>query len=339
MVEETKKNEVDLDLDDVKETEIQIEGKQEESKLPNLNVGEVDLGYVDHSVKTKEDKVEIEQIEDTKVEKPQVETQPNVEEKAKVDTDNLSEISESIQKRIDKLTRRYREAERREKAALDFAKGLQKKYSDSEKKFDTADENYLKEFEARVDAQREQVKIKLKSAIEANDPNQIMEANDELTQLAVQKEKAKLQMADRVLRSKQSEDQRQVEAQQAKVQAETPVIPQPSEKAKRWVQKNTWFTDDRVMANAAITIHDDLVGSGIEVESDEYYNEIDKRMRDNFPHKFVVQEQRKPVQTVASAGRKQQGRRTVRLTKSQVAIAKKLGVPLEEYAKYVKEAN
>ena len=339
MIDETKKNEVDLDLDDVKETEIQVEGKQEESKLPNLNVGEVDLGYVDHSVKTKEDKVEIEQIEDTKEEKPQVEAQPNVEEKAKVDTDNLSEISESIQKRIDKLTRRYREAERREKAALDFAKGLQKKYTDSEKKFDTADENYLKEFEARVDAQREQVKIKLKSAIEANDPNQIMEANDELTQLAVQKEKAKLQMADRVLRSKQSEDQRQVEAQQAKVQAETPVIPQPSEKAKKWVQKNTWFTDDRVMANAAITIHDDLVGSGIEVESDEYYNEIDKRMRDSFPHKFVVQEQRKPVQTVASAGRKQQGRRTVRLTKSQVAIAKKLGVPLEEYAKYVKEAN
>ncbi len=339
MIDETKKNEVDLDLDDVKETEIQVEGKQEESKLPNLNVGEVDLGYVDHSVKTKEDKVEIEQIEDTKEEKPQVEAQPNVEEKAKVDTDNLSEISESIQKRIDKLTRRYREAERREKAALDFAKGLQKKYTDSEKKFDTADENYLKEFEARVDAQREQVKIKIKSAIEANDPNQIMEANDELTQLAVQKEKAKLQMADRVLRSKQSEDQRQVEAQQAKVQAETPVIPQPSEKAKKWVQKNTWFTDDRIMANAAITIHDDLVGSGIEVESDEYYNEIDKRMRDTFPHKFVVQEQRKPVQTVASAGRKQQGRRTVRLTKSQVAIAKKLGVPLEEYAKYVKEAN
>ena len=220
MDKETKKQpEVELDLDDAKETLVELKEKEEPKKAPSLNVGEVDLGYVDHSVKTKEDKVEIEQIEDTKVEKPQVETQPNVEEKAKVDTDNLSEISESIQKRIDKLTRKYREAERREKAALDFAKGLQKKYTDSEKKFDTADENYLKEFEARVDAQREQVKNKLKAAIEANDPNQIMEANDELTQLAVQKEKAKLQMADRVLRSKQSEDQRQVEAQQAKVQA------------------------------------------------------------------------------------------------------------------------
>ena len=216
---------------------------------------------------------------------------------------------------------------------------MQKKYSESEKKFDTADENYLKEFEARVDAQREQVKNKLKAAIEANDPNQIMEANDELTQLAVQKEKAKLQMADRVVRSKQLEEQRILQAEEAKIRAETPIIPQPSEKAKEWVKKNTWFVDDRVMANAAITVHEDLVGSGIEVESDEYYNQIDKRMRDIFPHKFVVEEQRKPVQTVASAGRKQQGRRTVRLTKSQVAIAKKLGVPLEEYAKYVKEAN
>jgi hypothetical protein len=339
MVEETKKADVELDLDDVNETEIQLDDKKnkEEIKAPNLNLGEVDLGYVEHSKKAKDDKVEIEQIEDSKEEKPKVETQPKVEEKESAD--NLTEMSESIQKRIDKLTRKYREAERRDKAALDFAKGLQKKYSESEKKFDTADENYLKEFEARVDAQREQVKNKLKAAIEANDPNQIMEANDELTQLAVQKEKAKLQMADRVVRSKQLEEQRILQAEEAKIRAETPIIPQPSEKAKEWVKKNTWFVDDRVMANAAITVHEDLVGSGIEVESDEYYNQIDKRMRDIFPHKFVVEEQRKPVQTVASAGRKQQGRRTVRLTKSQVAIAKKLGVPLEEYAKYVKEAN
>jgi hypothetical protein len=215
MVEETKKADVELDLDDVNETEIQLDDKKnkEEIKAPNLNLGEVDLGYVEHSKKAKEDKVEIEQIEDSKEEKPKVETQPKVEEKESAD--NLTEMSESIQKRIDKLTRKYREAERREKAALDFAKGLQKKYSESEKKFDTADENYLKEFEARVDAQREQVKNKLKAAIEANDPNQIMEANDELTQLAVQKEKAKLQMADRVVRSKQLEEQRILQAEEA----------------------------------------------------------------------------------------------------------------------------
>jgi len=91
------------------------------------------------------------------------------------------------------------------------------------------------------------------------------------------------------------------------------------------------------MTNAAMTVHEDLVGMGVDVESDEYYNEIDKRMKENFPHRFSVSEQRRPVQKVASAGRNQQGRRSVRLTKSQVAIAKKLGVPLEEYAKFVKE--
>jgi hypothetical protein len=337
MVEEKKTPEVELDLDDVKEQEIQVkEEPKAEKKAPSLNLGEVDLGYTTHAKEDKKEKVEIEQVEEKSA---PVETKPVEQKKEEVKTDDLSEISESVQKRIDKLTRRYREAERREQAAVEFAKGLQKKYSDYEKKFDTADNNYLKEFDARVDAQREQVKIKLKAAIEANDPNKIMEANDELTQLAVQKEKAKLQMADREIRAKQLEEQRKLEVEEAKVQKENVVIPKPSEKAKSWATKNTWFGDDKIMTQAAFSIHEELVGSGVEVESDEYYNEIDKRMKGYFPHRFVVEEQRKPVQTVASAGRKQEGRRTVKLTKSQVAIAKKLGVPLEEYAKYVKEAN
>jgi hypothetical protein len=338
MIDEKKLPEVELDLDDVKEQEIQIkEESKTEKKLPSLNVGEVDLGYTTHSKEDKKEKVEIEQAEETKP----VETKPVEQLKTtETKTDDLSEISDSVQKRIDKLTRRYREAERREQAAVDFAKGLQKKYTDYEKKFDTADGNYLKEFDARVNAQREQVKIKLKAAIEANDPNMIMEANDELTQLAVQKEKAKLQMADREMRSKQLEEQKILEVEEAKTRKENVVIPKPSEKAKDWATKNTWFGDDKIMTQAAFSIHEELVGSGVEVESDEYYNEINKRMKGHFPHRFVVeQEQRKPVQVVASAGRKQEGRRTVRLTKSQVAIAKKLGVPLEEYAKYVKEAN
>jgi hypothetical protein len=338
MVDEKKTPEVELDLDDVKEQEIQVkEESKSEKKAPNLNVGEVDLGYTTHSKEDKKEKVEIEQAEEKSA---PVETKPVEQKKEETKTDDLSEISDSVQKRIDKLTRRYREAERREQAAVEFAKGLQKKYTDYEKKFDTADNNYLKEFDARVDAQREQVKIKLKAAIEANDPNKIMEANDELTQLAVQKEKAKLQMADREIRAKQLEEQRKFEVEEAKTQKENVVIPKPSEKAKDWATKNTWFGDDKIMTQAAFSIHEELVGSGVEVESDEYYNEINKRMKGYFPHRFVVeQEQRKPVQTVASAGRKQEGRRTVRLTKSQVAIAKKLGVPLEEYAKYVKEAN
>jgi len=338
MIDEKKIPEVELDLDDVKEQEIQVkEDSKAEKKAPSLNVGEVDLGYTTHSKEDKKEKVEIEQAEEKSA---PVETKPVEQKKEETKTDDLSEISDSVQKRIDKLTRRYREAERREQAAVEFAKGLQKKYTDYEKKFDTADSNYLKEFDARVDAQREQVKNKLKAAIEANDPNKIMEANDELTQLAVQKEKAKLQMADREIRAKQLEEQRKFEVEEAKTQKENVVVPRPSEKAKDWATKNTWFGDDKIMTQAAFSIHEELVGSGVEVESDEYYNEINKRMKGYFPHRFVVeQEQRKPVQTVASAGRKQEGRRTVRLTKSQVAIAKKLGVPLEEYAKYVKEAN
>jgi hypothetical protein len=325
--------EVELDLDDAKEQDIQIETKEEKSEKPNLNVGEVDLGYTSHDKETKNQEVSVEEIEDKPVNK-----EVKKEEEVK---DDLSSLNESVQKRIDKLTRRYREAERREQAALEFARGLHKKYETSEKRLDSADEQYLKEFDARVDAQREQVRVKLKSAIEANDADAIMQANDELTQLAVQKEKAKLQMADRTERLKQLEEQKKIQASEIQEQQKAkPVAPEPSPKAKSWAQKNTWFGNDKIMTNAAFTIHEDLVGMGVDVESEEYYNEIDKRMKDNFPHKFSIQEQRRePVQQVASAGRQQQGRKTVRLTKSQVAIAKKLGVPLEEYAKYVKEVQ
>ena len=330
-------SQVDLDTDDVKEQDIQIENKEEPSKEPTLNVGEVDLGYTSHSKEEEKEKIEVE--EETDRPTP---SNPNPKKETKEEKeDDLNQISESVQKRIDKLTRRYREAERREQAALEFARGLHKKYETSEKKLDSADEQYLKEFDARVDAQREQVRIKLKSAIEANDTDAIMQANDELTQLAVQKEKAKLQMADRAERLRQLEEQKKIQASEIQEQQkQKPVAPEPSPKAKSWAQKNTWFGNDKIMTNAAFTIHEDLVGMGVDVESEEYYNEIDKRMKENFPHKFAVQEQRRePVQQVASAGRQQQGRKTVRLTKSQVAIAKKLGVPLEEYAKYVKEVQ
>ena len=317
--------EVELDTDDVKETDVKVEETREESKEPNLNAGEVDLGYTEHDKDQSKDEVAVEEVQ----EEPKQETQQQSE------PDDLSEVSESVKKRIDKLTRKFREAERREKAALDFAKGLQKKYDDSVTKYDSTDEKYLKEFDARVDAQREQVKRKLKEAIESNDADKIMEANDELTQLTVEKEKARIKMADREARLKQLEEQKNAPKEQP-IQEQEPQS-EPSERAKSWASKNAWFGNDKIMTNAAMTVHEDLVGMGVDVESDEYYNEIDKRMKENFPHRFATQEQRRPVQKVASAGRTQQGRRSVRLTKSQVAIAKKLGVPLEEYAKFVKE--
>ena len=181
----------------------------------------------------------------------------------------------------------------------------------------------------RDSAQTEQVKQKLKTAMESQDYDSMMTANQELTALAVEKEKAKM-------RKEQLEQQKTEAEELAKQQPQQQEpIPQqePSEKAKAWADENTWFGQDKVMTNAAYTIHTDLVQKGFDPESDEYYTEVNKQMRENFPNRFAEE---RPVQTVASAGRKQQGRRTVKLTRSQVAIARKLGVPLEEYAKHVK---
>ena len=189
-----KEKEVELDTDDVKEESVELEQKEETKKEPNLNLGEVDLGYTDHSKpkEEKSDKPEIEITEEKEQPKQETKEETKTEEKP-----NLQESRRDYQKRIDKLVFQKKEAERREKAALDFAKGLQKKYDQTSLKFKESDEQYLKEFDARVDAQREQVKVALKQAIEANDASQIMEANDKLTQLAVEKEKARLELSNR----------------------------------------------------------------------------------------------------------------------------------------------
>ena len=311
-----EENKVELDTDDVKEEDVSIEEKPKEEKPEKV---EVDLGYSDPIKQETKAKV----VEDEKLQ----------QEEKKETEDNLQEVSQNVQKRIDQLTRKMREAERREKAAIDYAKGLQKKYDTADKKLSSVDDSYFKEFEARVDAQREQVKTALKIAIENNDTDKIMEANDKLTQLAVEKEKAKIHSA-----QKEEQKTKETEKKEEPVQQAQQPVSQPdpaSPKAQEWAKENEWFGSDRVMTNAAFGIHQDLVAQGFDSESDEYYNEINKQMRDYFPNKFASE--KKPVQTVASAGRKQEGRRTVKLTRSQVAIAKKLGVPLEEYAKFVKE--
>ena len=312
--------EVELDLDGVQEESIEVNTSQEpvEESVEEA-VGEVDLGYKDPMEKQEEPTEDAEN--------------KGSDDKSK---DNLQDVSEKTQKRIDKLTRKMREAERREKAALDYAKGLQEKYENQKTISLSSDENYLKEFDARVDAQREQVKIKLQDAIEENDSAKIVEANDELTRLAVEKEKARMRLSE-------YETDKKTEQSQENTSQTPPAekTQEPSAKAIEWANKNTWFGNDEVMTNAAFSIHGELVKEGFDAESDDYYNEVDNRLKEYFPHKFANAqpevEEKKPVQTVASAGRKQQGRRTVKLTRSQVAIAKKLGVPLEEYAKFVKE--
>jgi|TARA_R100000149_G_scaffold24972_1_gene9331 hypothetical protein len=325
-----EENKVELDTDDSQETDIQIEEKQEPNTKPEI--GEVDLGYND-PIKASVEAKKIEQ-------EPEDEKKEKQEKEEDTQEDNLNKISANVQKRIDQLTRKYREAQRREKAALDYAKGLQKKYSDVEKKSAIVDDNYVKEFDARIDAQREQVKHNLKLAIESNDSQGIMDANDKLTSLAVEKEKSRI-LAEQQKQEKEKKEQeskqqqtsnQQQPIQQQPIQQQNP--PPPSAKAQEWAQSNTWFGQDKAMTNTAFGIHQDLIEQGFDSESEEYYNEIDKQMRDYFPQKFA--NDNKPIQTVASAGRKQMGRKTVKLTRSEVAIAKKLGVPLELYAKHVK---
>mgnify|MGYP003112873512 CR=1 FL=1 len=299
---EAQVNEVELDTDEVEESSIELEETSNNSEEPAATP-QVDLGYTDP---VNNEKAEI------------------VKEEAPAE-DNLQDVSEKTQKRIDKLTRKMREAERREKAALDYAKGLQAKYADVEKNQVSSEETFLKEFDARVEAQTSQAKLKLQEAVDAQDSEKMVEAQSELTRLAVEKEKGRIKL--------EQTEQRKVQLEQ---QPEEVPVAQPSPKAKVWAEDNPWFGTDDVMTDAAFNIHKRLIETeGFTVDSDEYYNEINKRMKDYFPNKFV--EDKKPVQTVASAGRKQQGRRTVKLTRSQVAIAKKLGVPLEEYAKFVKE--
>ena len=339
-----KEHEVELDTDNVKEENVSVEEKSKKEESPNLNVGEVDLGYTGHD-KPEEDKTEKPQIEVTE-DKPETPVEEKVESKTEEEKPNLNESRRDYQKRIDKLVFQKKEAERREKAALDFAQGIQKKFDSNLKKLNSTDDQYLKELDARVDAQREQVKVALQSAIESQDASKIMEANDRLTQLAVEKEKARLEMMNREERKKTDEEkskqQQYVQAEPQTAESSQPE-PQITPKAKKWAEENKWFGNDEVMTNAAITIHNNISQEGIEVDSDEYYNEVNSRLKRYFPESFgktddePKKETPKPVQTVASAGRSQQGRRTVKLTKSQVAIAKRLNVPLEEYARYVKE--
>jgi hypothetical protein len=332
MVDEKKRPEVELDLEDVKETTIQLDEKKEERKEPNLNLGEVDLGYASHD--SKKEKVDVDVIE-------KEEAKETVQADKPANAEDLSTYSEGIQKRIDKLTRKMREAERREQAALDYAQGLQKKYNDTQKKFQEVDDSYVKQYDARIDAEKEAVKKKLKEAIETQNPEAIIAANEDLSRLIVEKERARLSIASREKQKKDAElEAKETQNVEQNQQFERKAVT-PSPKAKKWAEDNTWFGSDEFMTNTAFQIHEKLQSEGFDLDSDEYYNEINKQMKDVYPHKFAEdkQEQKKPVQTVASANRGKTGRRTVRLTKSQVAIANKLGVPLEEYAKYVKEAN
>ena len=322
---------VELDTDGVNDQTIEVETPTESGSEFDKKE-EVDLGYTDVSGGNKTAK---ELLQETKeVEEPKAEPKfEQVEEKE--EESGLQDYSDKVQKRIKKLTFQAKEAERRERAAVEYAKGLKSKYENVEKKFEETDTNYLKEYKARIDSERDRAKAELKVALDSQDAELIMEAQDKLTKLAVENEKVSITLGEKESRKKE------IESQPVEEQTQAPQ-PQISTRAQEWATENEWFGSDRVLTSAAMGIHEDLLQEGIDAESDVYYNQINKRMKEYFPQKFAessTEETTKaaPVQNVASVSRRSGGRKSVKLTKSQVVIAKKLGVPLEEYAKYVKE--
>ena len=289
---------------------------------------EIDLDKPAEQAKpVEEEKVEVEQVEEKPVE---TKTEETKDEKA----DELKTYSEGVQKRIAKLTRKMREAERQKEEALAFAQSVKQERDSLQSRFVKADKSYVSEFETRVKSNMEAARSALRTAIEAGDVDAQVKAQEQMATLNADA----VRLAS--LKSQQEiEPKVEKQVNVSPSQAEQPVRTDP--KAEAWAARNSWFGNDTAMTYTAFDMHKTLVEKeGYDPQSDEYYEEIDKRLRVEFPNKFdkvadTTTEKAKPAQTVASARRPANtGRRkTVKLTPSQVAIAKRLGVPLEEYAK------
>ena len=273
----------------------------------------------------KEEPIETKQEEETPKEEP------------KKEDDKLEDYSKGVQSRIAKLTRKMREAERREKAALDYAKAVESKRQTLDSKFGQVNKDYVTQFEKRVKDGMESAQKELSSAIESGDATAQVNAQKKIAALSI--DEARLN----VMKETAPAQEKPVKLEdEVNLPRETPSeLPNPDPRAESWASKNTWFGQDRPMTFTAFEIHKDLVEKeGYDPKSDEYYEEVDKRIRLEFPNKFDIKDSNtsaRPTQTVASARRVvRPGTKTVKLTSSQVAIAKKLGVPLEEYAKQLK---
>ena len=268
--------------------------------------------------------------------KPILENEPEEAVEAVEEKDEHEEYSKNVKKRIDKLTGRLREAERREQAATQYAKNVHKENATLKEQKQNIDSNYIIAEANRITAETEATKSLLKSANEEQNTEKQVEAQQKLAALAVEAQRVQALNQSRAVQEQQLSAPQQF-TQDFSQEQQRPAPPDP--KAEAWAEDNSWFGDDRAMTMTSFVIHQDLLNEGFDATSDEYYSEIDKRIRDEFPHRFGGGEsgqQNRPVQAVAPAKRSAKtGRKSVRLTPSQVAIAKKLGVPLDEYAKYV----
>ena len=317
MPEEEKKGDlIDVGEADEKATEINLDekGEPEKTEAP------------------KEEKIEVEEVAQPEEKKEGGE----VEEKKEEKKEELEKYSEGVQKRIAKLTRKMREAERQKEEAVVYAQSVKRDKEDLESKFSKLDKSYVSEFESRVKTNMKAAKQALKTAIESQNVEGQVTAQEQIATLTM--DAARLNALKLAETSKPKEKDVTITPQQTRPQ----VTPDP--KAEDWAIKNTWFGNDSAMTYTAFDIHKKLVDEeGYDPKSNEYYSEVDKRIRLEFPHKFdkmegTSTERAKPAQNVASAKRSAvTGRRkTVKLTPSQVAIAKRLGVPLEDYAKQLK---
>ena len=270
------------------------------------------------------------------------ETQEEPEKQAQTSEEELDDYSSGVKTRINNLTKRFREEERQKQTAIEYAENVRKENENLKQRIDSLDKGYQEQFESRVSNQIDSAKEILKQAHETGDVDKIVEAQEALASLTVEKGTLKAVRAEKVTEEKQSSE---TEITQAAATPAAPAAPapQPDPKAEAWAQKNDWFGQDEVMTYGAFGIHRRLIeDEGFDPSSDEYYAELDNRLKAEFPHKFDSKSKsnggsRKVASAEASASRNRSGRKTVRLTPSQVAIAKRLNVPLEEYAKYVRD--
>ena len=319
--------------------EAQKEQPQDEKLVPIDTSGDaVDVELDESKVKPAEEEV----VEEQPKEEAAPEPEKTEEEKPSTDKGEHEEYSEKVNKRISKLVGKLRESERREDAAIKYASGLKNKQAQLEGQLANLNQNYADTMETASTSQVEEAKLRLKKAIEEGDVNAQAEAQSILARASLDAERAKIQKEQLEHQAKQFQQQKEVPVNPVYNQQPAPQAPPPDPKAQSWAEKNEWFGKDEAMTYTAFAVHRKLVEQqGYDPRSDEYYEEIDRQIQEQFPHKFEVEKSKKKVdQTVAPAVKStnsKHGKRTVRLTPSQVAIAKKLGVPLEEYAKYVKE--
>ena len=315
-----------------------------EDKKPSdelIDVGEtegaeINLDEKGEAVKQEEvveEKIEVEQVPEDKTYENDRQVKLDEKKKPAEEQDELKEYSEGVQKRIAKLTRKMREAERQREEAVTYAQSIKQQKDAAENRLSKLDKSYVSEFENRVTTSMAAAKLALKNAIESQDVEAQIAAQEQLANLTV--ESARVNALKAVDREKPSKEK---EVNITPQQQQTPTT---DPKAEEWASRNGWFGNDSAMTYTAFDIHKILVEKeGYDPKTDEYYEEVDKRIRLEFPHKFdkiegQTTERAKPAQNVASAKRSSStGRRkTVKLSPSQVAIAKRIGVPLEEYAK------